>query len=117
MWLWIDPYPLQYYVTASLRLEHMLKCPLLTIKDVFFIFSNLARIARLAVEDGDSEWLQYIATILRSLFSANYPQLKVEEHLKNLPDHRTPDFGLKFGIYCTSEEWKNYMEGVVSQSV
>ena len=106
--------PLQYYVTASLRLEHMLKCPFLTIKDVFFIFSNLARITRLAVEEDDSEWLQYVAAILRCLFSTSYPQLKLDEHLGNLPDHRTPDFGLKFGRYCTSQEWKDYVEGVVS---
>ena len=108
------PPSLQYYVTAALRLEHMLKCPFLTMKDILFIFSNLARIAQLALEEDDSEWLQYVASILRCLFSFNFPRLKVEEHLPTIPDHRTPDFGLKFGQYCTTPEWKVYKEGTVS---
>lgn len=111
------PTPLQYYVTASLRLEHMLKCPFLTMKDIFFIFSNLARIAQLALEDGDSEWLQYVAAILRCLFSLNMQRLKLDQHLQSLPDPRTPDFGTKFGQYCNTSEWKQYMQGTVSSHV
>lgn len=91
----------------------MLKCPFLTMKDVFFIFSNLARIAQLALEEDDTDWLQYVASILRCLFSFNFSRLKVEQHLLNIPDHRTPDFGIKFGHYCTTSEWMTYKEGMV----
>lgn len=105
---------MQYYVTASLRLEHLLKCPFITLKDVSFIFSNLARIAQIAIEDDDSEWLQYVASILRCLFSFNFKRLLVEKHLPQLPDHRTPNFGMEFGKYCTTTEWENYVKGPVS---
>ena len=92
----------------------MLKCPFLTMKDVCFIFSNLARIAQMAIEEDDSDWLQYVASILRCLFTFNFSRLKLEEHLSQLPDYRTPDFGIGFAQYCTTAEWKDYMNGAVS---
>ena len=45
--------PLQFYVAASLKLEHLVKCPTLMADDVHFILSNLARVLSEAVDNGN----------------------------------------------------------------
>ena len=109
--------PSQYYVTASLRLEHMLKCPHVSTKNIFFIFSNLARITKTTVQEEDSDWLQYIASVFRSLFSFNFSRLQLENELPHLPDYRKPNFGVEFAAYCTYKEWQDYVRGWVSQEL
>lgn len=83
-------------------------------KDIHFIFSNLARVTQTALKENDSEWLQYVASILKCLFSFNYSRLKLDEHLPHLPDHRTPNFGMEFAQYCSKLEWMDYVAGQVS---
>ena len=86
-------------------------------KDVFFIFSNLARIASMAINEDDSDWLQYVASTLRCLLTNNESRLNLEEDLQHLPDIRTPNFGAEFAKYCTCQEWLDFVGGKVSANL
>ena len=44
---------MQYYVTASLKLGRLVKCPALRADDVNYILSNLARVLSEAVDSGN----------------------------------------------------------------
>ena len=45
---------IQYYVVASLKLEHLVKCPSLPYADIHFILSNLARTLSEALDNGET---------------------------------------------------------------
>ncbi len=109
-----NSHTLQYYVIASLRLESILKCPCLGRKDVFFIFSNLARVADIAISRDDNDWLEYVASTLRCLLTSNESHLNLAEDLPNLPDFRIPNFSAEFAKYCQCQEWLNFMSGKAS---
>ena len=102
------------YTASSLRLESILKCPHMGRRDVFFIFSNLARIANTAVSKDDPDWLQYVASTIRCLLKNNEARLSLEEDLQQLPDFRTPNFGAEFANYCTCKEWLEFVGGKAS---
>jgi len=90
-----------------------LKCPCLGKRDVFFIFSNLARIAKTAINGDDGDWMQYVASTLRCLLTSNESRLGLDRDLQSLPDFRKPNFVPEFVKYCTCKEWVDFVDDKV----
>ena len=56
---------------------------------------------------------QYIASVMRSMFTYHTATLDVAKHLPNLPNFQAPSFTSEFTGYSSSEEWHSYKDGMV----
>ena len=57
---------------------------------------------------------QYVASVMRGVFTYHAAALKVASHLPNLPNYQAPSFTSEIVTFSSSEEWHSYKDGVVS---
>ncbi len=108
--------PSQYFVAASLKLEHLMRVPTPT-HDALFILSNLVRIMTEAIESGDDERSEYISSVVKNVFSQHYSRSGLTNELPGMPSPHTPSFSTEFIKYSETKEWLEYSNGVVSVCV
>ncbi|MEQ2217019.1 hypothetical protein XENOCAPTIV_028310 [Xenoophorus captivus] len=108
----------QVCAMASAKLNGILQTKEVSSQDeACYLLGKLEGILMRSIQDQTDETYSFLVPVLRTLLSKVHRLLYMELHLPQLPDtNGSPSFFEDFKLYCSSPEWRVYLDKYVRDS-